>query len=146
MLEQAKFIYCADAGLGSYNIRKFNSMGGRVFIVTQSIKKLSGTLKEAVFNDYDYTLLSDNTPVTINSMKAFDKHDKDNLGLYNDYAYKVVEADKALDLGLYEEVILQNGKTAKRKATGILKQRIIITFSRKMMEYQSVTQHFWYTA
>ena len=41
MLSQAKFIYCADAGLGSYNIRKFNSMGGRAFIVTQSIKKLS---------------------------------------------------------------------------------------------------------
>ena len=34
MLPGAKFIYCADAGLGSYNIRKFNSMGGRAFIVT----------------------------------------------------------------------------------------------------------------
>jgi len=38
MLDGAEFIYCADAGLGSYNIRKFNSMGGRSFIVTQSIK------------------------------------------------------------------------------------------------------------
>lgn len=27
MTEGKKFIYCADAGLGSYNIRKFNSMG-----------------------------------------------------------------------------------------------------------------------
>lgn len=31
MLDGAQFIYCADAGLGSYNIRKFNSMGGRAF-------------------------------------------------------------------------------------------------------------------
>ena len=39
MLPDTKFICCADAGLGSYNIRKFNSMGGRAFIVTQSVKK-----------------------------------------------------------------------------------------------------------
>ena len=36
MLKGKKFIYCADAGLGSLNIRNFNSMGGRAFIVTQS--------------------------------------------------------------------------------------------------------------
>ncbi len=136
MISQAKFIYCADAGLGSYNIRKFNSMGGRAFIVTQSIKKLSDTLKAAVFNDYDYRLLSDDTPTTIESMKNFDRHAEKNLGLYNDHAYKIIEADRALDLGLYEEITLKNGKTVKRKATGLLKQRIIITFSRKMMEYQ----------
>lgn len=136
MLPDAKFIYCADAGLGSYNIRKFNSMGGRAFIVTQSIKKMSDVLKEAVFNDYDYRLLSTDGPVTINAMKNFDRFDDKNLGLYNDFAYKVVEADKSLDLGLYEDVTLKNGRTVKRKARGILKQRIIITFSRKVMEYQ----------
>lgn len=141
MIEQAKFIYCADAGLGSYNIRKFNSMGGRAFIVTQSLKKLSNTLKEAVFNDYDYKLLSDDTPVTIDFMKTFDQHDKNNLNLYKDCAYKVIKADKALDLGLYEEVTLKNGKTVKRKATGILEQYIIITFSRKMMEYQRIVRN-----
>ena len=65
MLPGAKFIYCADAGLGSYNIRKFNSMGGRAFIVTQSIKKMSNVLKQSVFNDYDYRLLSNDKPVTI---------------------------------------------------------------------------------
>ena len=136
MIPDAKFIYCADAGLGSYNIRKFNSMGGRAFIVTQSIKKLSDTLKEAVFNDYDYRLLSDDTPVTMESMKNFDRHDPDNLALYNDSAYKVITADRALDLGLYEDVTLKNGHTVQKKAKGMLKQRIIITFSRKMMEYQ----------
>lgn len=136
MLSQAKFIYCADAGLGSYNIRKFNSMGGRAFIVTQSIKKLSKTLKEAVFNDHGYKLLSDDTPVTIETMKDFDRHAKENLGLYHDHAYKIIQADQAVDLGLYEEIPLKNGKTVKRKATGLLKQYIIITFSRKMMEYQ----------
>lgn len=40
MTGNKKFIYCADAGLGSYNIRKFNDMGGRAYIVTQSVKNL----------------------------------------------------------------------------------------------------------
>ena len=141
MIPDAKFIYCADAGLGSYNIRKFNSMGGRAFIVTQSIKKLSNTLKEAVFNDYDYKLLSDDTPVTIKDMKNFDRHDPNNLGLYKDSAYKIIHADKALDLGLYEDVVLKNGRTVQKKAKGLLKQRIIVTFSRKMMEYQRTVRN-----
>lgn len=141
MIPGSKFIYCADAGLGSYNIRKFNSMGGRAFIVTQSIKKLSDTLKKAVFNDYDYKLLSNDAPVTIEEMKNFDRHDPDNLSLYKDSAYKVITADKTLDLGLYEDVVLKNGRTVQRKAKGVLKQRIIITFSRKMMEYQRAVRN-----
>jgi transposase len=136
MFNGKKFIYCADAGLGSLNIRKFNSMGGRAFIVTQSIKKLSNTLKEAVFNDYDYRLLSSNAPITIQQLKSFDKTDKTNLPVYIDKAYKIIEADKAIDLGLYEEQELKNGKTRKVKSKALLKQRVIITFSRKMMEYQ----------
>lgn len=136
MLPGARFIYCADAGLGSYNIRKFNSMGGRAFIVTQSIKKMSNVLKEAVFNDYNYRLLSMDTPVSIENMKSFDRFDEKNLGLYNDTAYKVIDADCSLDLGIYEDVTLKNGHTVQRKAKGLLKQRIIITFSRKVMEYQ----------
>ena len=85
-----KFIYCADAGLGSLDIRKYNSMGGRAFIVSQSIKKLSGQLQEAVFNDYDYRKLSDNAPATIKQMKDFDRFDKKNRALYDDKVYKVI--------------------------------------------------------
>ena len=136
MLKGAKFIYCADAGLGSYTIRQFNSMGGRAFIVTQSLKKLSSVLKEAVFNDYDYRLLSNDVPVSVEAMKSFDRMKKENLGLYNDFAYKVIRADKAVDLGLYEERRTKSGKIRRVKATGMLEQRIIITFSRKAMEYQ----------
>lgn len=103
MFKQKKFIYCADAGLGSLGIRNFNSMGGRAFIVTQSIKKLSDHLKQAVFNDYDYRLLSSDVPVTIKDMKTFDRFNPENKELYNDRAYKIIDADKAFDLGLYEE-------------------------------------------
>jgi transposase/ABC-type uncharacterized transport system substrate-binding protein len=131
-----RFIYCADAGLGSFSIRQYNSMGGRAFIVTQSIKKLSKPLKQAVFNDYDYRLLSVDSPVTIKHMKDFDRFDKKNLPLYNDYAYKILDVENAVDLGLYEEIVQKNGKTRQVKSKAVLKQRIIITFSRKAMEYQ----------
>lgn len=141
MLHGKKFIYCADAGLGSINIRKFNSMGGRAFIVTQSVKKLSHTLKKAVFNDYEYRLLSTDVPVTIEELKAFDRKEANNLSLYNDRAYKIIDADRAVDLGLYEEVQLKNGKTRQVKSKALLKQRIIITFSRKMMEYQRAVRN-----
>ena len=136
MCGNTKFIYCSDGGLGSYNIRQFNSMGGRAFIVTQSIKKLSEPLKQSVFNDCDYRLLSNDKKVTINHMKAFDRTDPNNRALYDDRAYKVIRADQAVDLGLFEEKHYKNGKTKMVKDKGNLKQRIIITFSRKMMEYQ----------
>ncbi|MGL5435384.1 MAG: IS1634 family transposase [Lachnospiraceae bacterium] len=136
MFQGQQFIYCADAGLGSFNIRKYNSMGGRAFIVTQSVKKLSDKLQKAVFNDYDYRRLSDNSPVTIDHMKEFDRFKQENLGLYNDTVYKIVNADTAVDVGLYEEKVYKNGNTRMVKSKAILKQKIIVTFSRKMMEYQ----------
>ena len=136
MIRGQKFIYCADAGLGSLDIRKFNSMGGRAFIVTQSIKNLSGQLQDAVFNDYCYRRLSNNAPITIEQMKKFDRFDKDNRELYDDKAYKVIDAGRAVDLGLYEEKRLKNGRVQIVKSKAFLPQKIIITFSRKAMEYQ----------
>ena len=136
MFRGQKFIYCADAGLGSLDVRKYNSMSGRAFIVTQSVKKLSGQLQEAVFNDYGYKRLSDNAPATIEHMKEFDRFDKENRVLYDDKVYKVINADKAVDLGLYEDKVLKNGRVQKVKSKAFLPQRIIVTFSRKAMEYQ----------
>ena len=69
-------------------------------------------------------------------MHSFDRMDPDNLNLYNDKAYKVIDADNLIDLGLYEEKKQKNGKVRKVKMKGNLKQKIIITFSRKAMEYQ----------
>ena len=136
MFKGKKFIYCADAGLGSLNIRIFNSMGGRAFIVTQSIKMLSKTLKEAVFSDIDYRLLSNDKPATIQQMKDFDRFDKVNAELYDDRIYKIITADKAFDLGLYEEKACKNGTIKKVKSKAVVPQKIIVSFSRKMMEYQ----------
>jgi transposase len=136
MFQGKKFIYCADAGLGSFNIRGYNSMGGRAFIVTQSVKKLSGRLQQAVFNDCGYRRLSDDSKITVGYMKGFDRSDSGNRPLYDDVAYKIINADTAMDAGLTEEKQLKNGKTRTVKSKVLLKQRVIVTFSRKMMEYQ----------
>ena len=136
MTGNKKFIYCADAGLGSYNIRKFNDMGGRAYIVTQSVKKLGQEIKDIVFNDSNYRLLSNDDAITLKEMRTFNKKDANNLSLYNDFAYKVIPANTAMDTGLYEEKVYKNGRIKKVKAKGTLHQYIIVTFSRKMMEYQ----------
>ena len=136
MTGNKKFIYCADAGLGSYNIRKFNDMGGRAYIVTQSVKKLGQEIKDIVFNDSNYRLLSNDDAITLKEMRTFNKKDANNLSLYNDFAYKVIPANTAMDTGLYEEKVYKNGRTKKVKVKGTLHQYIIVTFSRKMMEYQ----------
>jgi len=136
MLKGKKFIYCADGGLGSFNIRNFNSMGGRAFIVTQSVKKLSDEMKKLVFDDENYKFLSNDESASLEEMKTFDKYSEDNRSLYNDKIYKIIPADKAFDCGLYEEKTYKNGKTKTVKSKATLKQVIIVTYSRKIMEYQ----------
>ena len=135
-LKNKKIIYCADAGLGSASIRTLNDMAGRAFIVTQSIKKLSEELQKEVFEDRNYKLLSKDSKTTLAHMKSFDRFDENNLSLYNDKAYKVIDVDSNVDLGLFEEKKYKNGNTKTVKSKAILKQRIIITYSRKMAEYQ----------
>ena len=72
-----KFVYCSDAGLGSEDIRCYNHMGERAYIVTQSIKKLKKEEKEWALNMQGFKRISDDTPVDITQLPADDK------GLYN---------------------------------------------------------------
>ena len=68
-----KFIYCSDAGLGSEDIRCYNHMGERAFIVTQSIKKLKKEEKEWALNMQGFKRVSDDTPVDITQLSVDDK-------------------------------------------------------------------------
>lgn len=137
MFNGKSLIYCADGGLGSYNIRKYNTFGDRKFIVTQSIKKLSAQLQDAVFDNTDYRLLATDQPTTIQAMKSFDKHDEKNRQLYDDKIYKVIPADYSIELnGFYDVKQFKNGNTKKVQAKGIVHQYLIVTFSRKYFEYQ----------
>lgn len=137
MFEGKPFIYCADAGLGSFDIRKYNSFKNRAFIITQSIKKLSEDMKKVIFDNTDYKLLSGDQPVTIDFMKEFDRKAPENKYLYNGKAYKVIVADHSVELnGFYDEKQYKNGKTGQVKAKAVIPQSLVITFSRKQFEYQ----------
>lgn len=66
----SRFVVCTDAGLSSATNRRFNTLGERAYVVTQSIKKLKGHLKEwalapggwsrlGASGTYDLSLLSE---------------------------------------------------------------------------------------
>lgn len=67
-----KFIYCSDAGLASEDIRSFNHMGERAFIVTQSIKKLPAEDKAWALDLKGFKRVSDDKPVDISTIPVDD--------------------------------------------------------------------------
>ena len=136
LLKGKQIIYCADAGLGSYHIRSFNSFSGRAFVVTQSIKKLAKCLQEAILQDLDYKALSDNRELSLDTLMNMDKHELHSLGLYNEKIYRVINASVELDTGLCKTQTFKNGNSRQVKEKGLLAQTVIVTFSRKTMEYQ----------
>ena len=48
----------------------------------------------------------------------------------------MIDADTLMDVGLSEEKVFANGKKRNVKSKAVLKQHVIITFSRKSFEYQ----------
>ena len=54
------FVVCTDAGLSSIANRKFNSIQGRGFVTTQSIKKLKGFLQDFSLSDEGWYLPGEN--------------------------------------------------------------------------------------
>lgn len=68
-----KFIYCSDAGLGSEDIRVFNHMGERAYIVTQSMKKLPAEDRTWALNREGFRRVCDDKPVDITRIPEDDK-------------------------------------------------------------------------
>ena len=87
-----KFIYCSDAGLASENIREFNHMGERAFIVTQSIKKLKEEYRENALDPKGFRRLSDNRPADISKLTD---DDLDSL-FYKEIPYDGKKVDQRL--------------------------------------------------
>lgn len=78
--ELSKFVVCTDAGLASNENRKFNNMQNRSYIVTQSLKKIKGHLKDWALSPEDWH--------TINSNKKINLNDVDNSGDNEEIYYK----------------------------------------------------------
>lgn len=69
-----KFIYCSDAGLASEDIRTYNHLGERAFIVTQSIKKLPAQDKAWALDPKGFKRVSDDKPVDITHIPEDDQN------------------------------------------------------------------------
>lgn len=76
----SKFIVCTDAGLASESNRKFNNVGERAFITTQSIKKLKSHLKKWALDSKGWHLPND--------VKAYDISKLDEEADKNKIFYK----------------------------------------------------------
>lgn len=103
----SKFIVCTDSGLASKANRKFNNLGDRAFVVTQSIKKLKADLKEWALNTKGWKRPETNSKKTIDISQIDAKKD------FNTVFYK----ERWIDQGSFEE-------------------KIIVTYSLKYREYQ----------
>jgi transposase len=78
--ELSKFVVCTDAGLASNDNRKFNNIQNRSYIVTQSLKKIKGHLKEWALSPEDWH--------TINSSKKINLNNIDKSGDNEEIYYK----------------------------------------------------------
>ena len=78
--ELSKFVVCTDAGLASNENRKFNNIQNRSYIVTQSLKKIKGHLKDWALSTEDWH--------TINSNKKINLNDVDKSGENEEIYYK----------------------------------------------------------
>ena len=105
----AKFVVCTDAGLSSAANRKFNDIGGRAFITTQSVKKLKKHLKEWVLDSRGWRLSGDDP------------------GEKKRYDISGIDEVEHKESTFYKEQWINEDK---------LEQRLIVTFSVKYKDYQ----------
>lgn len=73
--ELSKVIVCTDAGLASENNRILNSVRGRSFIVTQSLKKLKADEIETALSNNGFRRLSDNRLIDLSAPPSEDTID-----------------------------------------------------------------------
>lgn len=74
--DTSDFIVCTDAGLSSTANRKFNSIQGRGFVTTQSIKKLKGFLQDFCLEDDGWYLPGSNKKYKLSELDEDIDYDK----------------------------------------------------------------------
>ena len=74
--DTSDFVVCTDAGLSSTTNRKFNSIQGRGFVTTQSIKKLKGFLQDFCLEDDGWYLPGINKKYKLSELDEEADYDK----------------------------------------------------------------------
>lgn len=110
--ELSKFIVCTDAGLASASNRRFNSIGNRAFITTQSIKKLNKEYKSWALDPKGWHRFKDEDKTKVYDLSELDDDAK----------------NPANDVTFYKE-----GPYTDAQGT---EQTMIVTYSPKYRAYQ----------
>jgi len=108
------FVYVADAGCNSSDIRLFNTFGKRDFIVTQSVKTLKDDYKKVIFEDDGWYYHDSDGKLKTTTRTSIKESD---TRIY----FKSFTINNPKDIGLHED---------RRKKTDF-HQRLIVTFSKK---------------
>ena len=82
----SEFIYCSDSGLGSQNNKLFNDMGGRSYVVTQSLKKLKKEERITALDPKQYRKLGSEKFI---DLRELDENDPE---VYKSIYYKEIYA------------------------------------------------------
>lgn len=69
----SRFIYCSDAGLGSKTNRQFNSLGGRQYVITHSLKKMKQEDREVALNPHYFHSPGSRAFVDISTLDETDR-------------------------------------------------------------------------
>lgn len=111
--DAANFVVCTDSGLSSTANRKFNSIQGRHFVTTQSIKKLKSFLQEFCLDDDGWKLPEGEHICQADKKKLFKLSEIDEKKYHDKVFYK-------------DRWINEDG----------LEQHLIVTYSIKYRNYQ----------
>ena len=133
---QAKFIYCSDGGLGSFENRFFNTLQQRGYIVTQSLRKTAKEEREAMLKDMNWRFVDDDSPASVEEMRGLcdrlaageELSEPERRTLARDMIYKEYPMDREID----------PSRLAGVKAKGKLcfSETVFVTFSAKYYLYQ----------
>ena len=134
----SSFIYCSDAALGSYDVRFFNSLNGRHYLVTQPLKKIDEENTDSIFLDKDWKFIDDDQPVSLNAFKsAIDKFINDEP--LSDCELELLKKDMIYKMyPITRDVPAEFIKNLGIKLSGKLTmdEVIYITFSKKYYIYE----------
>ena len=109
-LDSTKIILCTDAGLASDEIKKFNIKDNRVFVITQSLKKLKEEYKSQVFNKSGWRIPNELTKVY--NLEDIENNEDLREKYYETIFYKIIQTE-----------------------TKSIKQDLIVTFCFKYFDY-----------
>lgn len=103
----SEFIFCSDAGLGSKSNRRFNSLGNRAYVITQSLKKMKKEDRDIALNPTQYRIPGSDRMIDLRTLDETD--------------------DEVFNTIYYKEVPV---------VTGSMDETVIVTYSPKYKAYQ----------